>query len=843
MAEPEEIRVIPNDYRHYRPLNRSKKEIRMLRIEPSKSPKDPLICHLHRADLHNPPPYTALSYVWGSFNDTLEFQNPRKQNRAGSSLSEDAADPDASVEQSAADPRSPIGQVLATDQQASDCRCEGGEEDPTVWVDAGAQTGRVDGFRITQSLYAGLRSLRMQNSSSVLVWADMLCLNQFDKSERSHQVGLMSQIFSGAKQVAVWLGGDPEIPSDILIWADDSLLALTDLLRTTHTEVSHLNVSLLDELETKILPLGPLRSQFEAFISMVRRLPLHSRSYEWSPDSEPTPESTYVVDALLIRLYLRRDNPAGVAYLRCLLDPDSSVWRFYHLLIFELAFTHKKRAVLDALSGCTAALAGEFLVTTFSRLFQLPWFGRVWVYSEVSSSPRIYVQHGMNTLGWDAVVTCSQVCFYAWAVSSYDLCSSAARPKASILYSIAQAQSHCDDVSARLDKFGRLTKLWGSKKYHSISLCRLLKLTSVLQATVPRDKLYAIYDLASDLPSSAFMPDYHQTQHESYANFTRCVIKTTGNLQILSLLSASTRLTDCSWVPQYDRLDAGFGGLDQDTSHNPYRASSNRMAQHIECARERSVVLQGICLANVQHCVVMDGHTPCRHYMDYLTSVRREVFGSGEAVIDTDDEASHLSIEVFVCLWLSMAYFCNLLETVVVTADNWQSMYNDSLAYLCYEMNKAGRTTQLSVVDLFLVGHYRKPPPTHFPASMGPPDEKVCVFFTSDGTIGHCTRPTRRTDKVVVLDGGSVLYVLRQRPSPTAKGCTRAEAARRGLEFELGGECYLHGHMDDKILEGPRWKENDPLYVDPIDYDPAMETPGGKGFTKALYRKRPFVIT
>jgi hypothetical protein len=74
MEEPEEIRVIPNDYQHYKPLDRSKRQTRLLRIEPAECSKDPLVCHLYWADLDHAPAYTALSYTWGSLDDTLEIK-------------------------------------------------------------------------------------------------------------------------------------------------------------------------------------------------------------------------------------------------------------------------------------------------------------------------------------------------------------------------------------------------------------------------------------------------------------------------------------------------------------------------------------------------------------------------------------------------------------------------------------------------------------------------------------------------------------------------------------------------------------------------------------------------
>ncbi|CAG1965781.1 unnamed protein product [Fusarium graminearum] len=58
---------------------------------------------------------------------------------------------------------------------------------------------------ITVSLYGALEALR-QRQSSVLVWADALCIDQKSTEERSQHVQLVSQIYANAAFVAIWLG-------------------------------------------------------------------------------------------------------------------------------------------------------------------------------------------------------------------------------------------------------------------------------------------------------------------------------------------------------------------------------------------------------------------------------------------------------------------------------------------------------------------------------------------------------------------------------------------------------------------------------------------------------------
>lgn len=60
-------------------------------------------------------------------------------------------------------------------------------------------------LQVTVNLDAALRHLRRPETNRVL-WADAICINQADPSERSRQVQIMKNIYEGAKGVVVWLG-------------------------------------------------------------------------------------------------------------------------------------------------------------------------------------------------------------------------------------------------------------------------------------------------------------------------------------------------------------------------------------------------------------------------------------------------------------------------------------------------------------------------------------------------------------------------------------------------------------------------------------------------------------
>ncbi|KAF2240440.1 hypothetical protein BU26DRAFT_512304 [Trematosphaeria pertusa] len=91
---------------------------------------------------------------------------------------------------------------------------------------------------VLETHYAALRRLRWHAYSKgqqpLPIWADALCINQADLSEKEHQIPLMRKIYSLCKSTAVWLG---EFPDTIL---EGISIACVQLIRDI-SEGTHLN--------------------------------------------------------------------------------------------------------------------------------------------------------------------------------------------------------------------------------------------------------------------------------------------------------------------------------------------------------------------------------------------------------------------------------------------------------------------------------------------------------------------------------------------------------------------------------------------------------------------------
>lgn len=69
----------------------------------------------------------------------------------------------------------------------------------------------IDGevFPVRQNLWTFLKCLQECDGKPFVMWIDAICVDQNNISERNQQVQLMSDIYSNASRVCVWLGEDP----------------------------------------------------------------------------------------------------------------------------------------------------------------------------------------------------------------------------------------------------------------------------------------------------------------------------------------------------------------------------------------------------------------------------------------------------------------------------------------------------------------------------------------------------------------------------------------------------------------------------------------------------------
>ena len=182
---------------NYRALDRSKREIRLLKVLSPRFPEPKTTetgtvdaqvrCTLQYASLDDNTDYNALSYAWGDPNKTV-----------------------------------------------------------TILVDDCI-------FHATENLESALRHVQASESESL--WIDAVCINQRNDAEKSSQVQMMGSIYERAKTVIIWLGPEREHSGPAMKLTEelgDHAMLLNELQRQT----SNLgDPALVHKLNTQILDL------------------------------------------------------------------------------------------------------------------------------------------------------------------------------------------------------------------------------------------------------------------------------------------------------------------------------------------------------------------------------------------------------------------------------------------------------------------------------------------------------------------------------------------------------------------------------------------------------------
>jgi hypothetical protein len=186
----------------YTPLSGA--QFRLLFLEPG-LPSDRICCRLEVHNLDDLPDYEALSYVWGAREPT-RYINCNSQEIEVSPNLYDALfrlrplrDPD-SVESLLG-----VKDAHRRSKRLSKCNSSNLFTPPKVPPSCAS--------------FAKVRTqLSRLGTEERVLWIDAICINQQDDEEKAHQVQMMRQIYSLAKDVVVWLGeNDAHIPSTLEI--------------------------------------------------------------------------------------------------------------------------------------------------------------------------------------------------------------------------------------------------------------------------------------------------------------------------------------------------------------------------------------------------------------------------------------------------------------------------------------------------------------------------------------------------------------------------------------------------------------------------------------------------
>lgn len=383
-------------------------------------------------------------------------------------------------------------------------------------------------------------------------------------------------------------------------------------------------------------------------------------------------------------------------------------------------------------------------------LFANNWFERIWVVQEVAFAPAIILLGSQEMDLRYIAVGC-------WWLSMRG-------------YSHKQGDFAVDRCMLVIIFF--MTTLSRSSSFISI-----LKATSYLKATDPRDKLFALLGLGEDneRESLEFRPDYSTDVVHVYTDFTR---RLTRDRPISSLSTFYMDIPDPynedanpfpSWVIRWDLNP--FQSIDDSIAPQKEWAACGKRSLEVETTTDASILsLMGLKVAPlhfVDHTLHQDGE---RKIEDLWTNVSNYI-GDTEAYA----QRTHQELDE------------DFVKTITAGSPKWREHIPLSLdAYFgITECQAGGAFPDGGLCDdcihqlVVLPGNARK----------------KSFFITANGQMGLGPKAARVGDWACIFFGHPMPYILR----PVSDG-----------KFQFLGPCYVHGMMEGEAverLEAGKYKE------------------------------------
>ena len=483
----------------YQPLQSTPHEFRLVLIQPG-SFSDPIKCTLQHAYLQDNPSFEAISYLWGDPKDTVPiFLNSHP-------------------------------------------------------------------FSVTRNLESALRHLRWEDAPRTF-WIDAICIDQRNVRERGHQVQLMGEVYRTAERTTVWLGDEREhtgLAFEYILEAE-----VNREMKSLLNHISFLNESLLvfqqdliQKLEEEIgtpLNLRPSRDSpaldklrgtmfgmLDEKATLEKRLQVFcSRTLEIHKELQREGSSHVRASSYSGRTHPLSGQVSIPSWLMRLTSNDSIDYNGYqnledgesmvdidllNLAVKEVGMTSAIEVLLQQfeLSEATLAKIDEEVVALVNN----PWWSRVWVIQEVAMSRDVVFQCGRVLTSWDGVYSTVEHTSAHFVRGSFPL-----------ILKVLLMSPKSKSVSSQFNPLEQ-----------QMELSDLLERFRYCEATDPRDKIYAILGMASDIDLGDINIDYMLPVQQLYQNVVRFLITKHKNLDILGAFKQQKSPFQSllpSWVPDW----------------------------------------------------------------------------------------------------------------------------------------------------------------------------------------------------------------------------------------------------------------------------------------------------
>lgn len=397
--------------------------------------------------------------------------------------------------------------------------------------------------------------------------------------------------------------------------------------------------------------------------------------------------------------------------------------------------------------------AGQFDFLQDWKVFESPWFNRTWVVQEAFNAKETIFYCGDCTLTLAMMLRVNK-CI-------------------SMIQGLPMNGPHKIRLPPIYDDLFHAKIASGSARLMQLGILEILIKGLDLDATDPRDKVFAILQFGKEtqdmslLPSD-LVPDYRKPASEVFASFTKWWIVEHQSLRILSAIhalegrtwqdghwgtplrlntEAAERPTWSWWHRGRSYWAIGILGLKTDA---PYRASADTKPDLslITGTKQKSV----LSLAGITICTI-EGYIPYPYFSPppSLESLHRAYVGIFDPLNLTGKWQSQVDTEK--------------VDTYVFSDDASRMMFHCDAHK---EFSKKTNAVECNTSSF---------------------------FTTKRGLVGLCPSAAKIGDVIVVLYGGSVPYVLRE---VATSDDGHEKPSKR---YEYIGECFLESYMEGRAID------------------------------------------
>jgi len=423
---------------------------------------------------------------------------------------------------------------------------------------------------------------------------------------------------------------------------------------------------------------------------------------------------------------------------------------------------HKYVDLRLALEIGIGTLTAQEIQHAVSKLFQRPWFDRLWIIQESTASNCKIFFVGNDTLRWEDLI--------AWGWVS----------DVTALY------------TGHYQRFDRLHQISKDRQLGSteniFSLCRRFRMR---HCTDPRDRIYSLAGIASDLEGVNYAAKYSLSVQDVYIDdfvrlqlrispkhsqidFLGCVIRVPAVRLSHSKLFGDVYDTLPSWVPDWRlRLDV-FPLLKPPLSSAPRGTSFEREGKEQEYhERFYSASKDTIFQCHIANVLQLHVRGFTVDWVLQLSPTMERAYIPIEQDGPAEDWALSNGDEMYNAAETKEQAFFR-----TITADIW---YGRSAIKRPHSYERREIEATENQQELFQ--NRRSQETSHF--SMVAVTYGRKFMWTKEGRMGLAPAAADINDKICVFFGGQVLYIIRE--------------VEEG-KHEFMGECYVHGLMDGEAL-------------------------------------------